>query len=259
MKIPAIKNVNISRFVDTRFHKCTCALAACAAGLACKAGLSTKENNNTSEILKNNFIAEQNILSPAEIQKISGEGIHENKTITVFTGSSGVGKDTLLRKFLAEHPEYKLSVSYTTRPIRPNEQNGVDYYFITEKEFQEGIDNGEFLEWADFSGNKYGTKKQSIENSLEKTNNLILKLDTTGALNVKKLYPQAVLIFIAPPSLEELETRLRGRNTESEEAIQKRLSVVKKEMELSKQFNYTIVNDTVDSAIKQLEKILIKN
>ncbi|MBR6127915.1 guanylate kinase [bacterium] len=183
--------------------------------------------------------------------------INPNNKIYILSGSSGVGKDTILKTFLSKHPEFKLSVSHTTRPIRPGEVNGVDYYFVKDEDFYHGMENGEFLEWAIFSGNYYGTKKDSLKYMLEKTDNVILKLDTKGALKVKKLIPEAVLIFVAPPSLEELEARLRGRNTESEEAIQKRLSAIKTEMKNAEKFDYKIVNDTIDNAVESLENILV--
>ncbi len=178
------------------------------------------------------------------------------KKLFVISGSSGVGKGTVIKEFLKKHPDFKLSVSCTTRSKREGEVNGVNYFFLTQKEFKKCIDNGEFLEWAEFSGNHYGTKKDFVESSLKNGENLILEIDTKGALNVKKLMPEAVLIFIAPPSLEELESRLRGRHTETEEAIQKRLASIKLELENSKHFDYEIINDTVDNAVNKLEEII---
>ncbi len=179
------------------------------------------------------------------------------KKLFVISGSSGVGKGTVIKEFLKKHPDFKLSVSCTTRGKRDGEVHGVNYFFLTPEEFQNCIKNNEFLEWAEFSGNYYGTKKSFVEQCLENGDNIILEIDTKGALNVKKLMPDAVLIFIMPPSFEELEKRLRGRHTETEEAIQKRLASIKLEMENSKQFEHEVVNDTVDNAVKQLERILI--
>ena len=158
----------------------------------------------------------------------------------VISGSSGVGKGTVIKEFLKKHPDFKLSVSCTTRGMRQGEVHGENYFFLTQEEFKNCIQNDEFLEWAEFSGNHYGTKKSFV-----------------GALNVKKIMPEAVLIFIAPPSLEELEARLRGRHTETEEAIQKRLASIKLEIENSKKFDYQVVNDTVENAVLNLEKILL--
>ena len=175
----------------------------------------------------------------------------------VISGSSGVGKGTVIKEFLAKHPDFKLSISCTTRKKRDGEVDGKSYYFISQEEFDKCIKNDEFLEWAEFSGNRYGTKKNYVEDCLKKGQNLILEIDTKGALNVKKLMPEAHLIFILPPSMKELEARLRGRHTETEDAIQKRLASIKLEIENSKYFDYKVINDTVENAIYQLEKIIL--
>ena len=123
----------------------------------------------------------------------------------VISGSSGVGKGTLIKKFLENHPEFKLSVSCTTRNPREGEVHGKNYFFLTREEFQACIERNEFLEWAEFSGNIYGTQKAYVEEKLNAGKNMILEIDTKGALNVKKIMPEATLIFILPPSFEELE------------------------------------------------------
>ena len=176
----------------------------------------------------------------------------------VISGSSGVGKGTVIKEFLNKHPDFKLSISCTTRSKREGEVDGVNYFFLSQEEFKNCIDNNEFLEWAEFSGNHYGTKKAFVEKCLSRGENLILEIDTKGALNVKKIMPEAHLIFIAPPSIEELEARLRGRHTETEEAIQKRLASIKSEIENSKHYDFIVVNDTVENAVKQIEKITDK-
>ena len=175
----------------------------------------------------------------------------------VISGSSGVGKGTVIKEFLNKHPEFRLSISCTTRGKREGEVHGVNYFFLNPNEFKECISNDEFLEWAEFSGNHYGTKKAFVQDCLNNGENLILEIDTKGALNVKKIMPEAELIFIAPPSVEELEARLRGRHTETEEAIKKRLASIKLEIENSKHFDYKVVNDTVENAVKELEKIML--
>lgn len=180
------------------------------------------------------------------------------KKLFVISGSSGVGKGTIIKKFLEKNPEFKLSVSCTTRQKREGEVHGVNYYYLTREDFMNAVENGDFLEWAEFSGNCYGTNKKFVEQCLENDENLLLEIDTKGALQVKDKMENAVLIFILPPSLEELERRLRGRGTESEEAIQKRLATVESEIENSKQFKYTVVNDVVDRAVEEIENI-IKN
>lgn len=179
------------------------------------------------------------------------------KKLFVISGSSGVGKGTVIKEFLRKHPDFRLSISCTTRGKREGEEHGVNYFFLTQEEFKNCIANNEFLEWAEFSGNHYGTKKAFVEECLNNGENLILEIDTKGALNVKSIMPEAELIFIAPPSVEELEARLRGRHTETEEAIQKRLASIKLEMENSKKFDHKVVNDTVENAVKQLEDIMI--
>ena len=157
---------------------------------------------------------------------------------------------------MRRHPDFRLSISCTTRGKREGEEHGVNYFFLTQDEFKNCIANDEFLEWAEFSGNHYGTKKAFVEECLNNGENLILEIDTKGALNVKSIMPEAELIFIAPPSIKELEARLRGRHTESEEAIHKRLASIKLEIENSKHFDYKVANDTVDNAVRELEKVL---
>lgn len=177
----------------------------------------------------------------------------------VISGSSGVGKGTVLKEFLNRNPEYKLSVSCTTRKPREGEIHGKNYFFLSNEEFESCVQRGEFLEWAEFSGNRYGTQRAYVEEKLAQGRNLILELDTQGALNVKKIMPDATLIFILPPSFEELEARLRGRNTETEEAIQKRLASTKWEIENSKHFDYKVINDSIKNAVNRLEKIICYN
>ena len=175
----------------------------------------------------------------------------------VISGSSGVGKGTVIKEFLNKHSDFKLSVSCTTRQPREGEVHGKNYFFLSREEFLKRVENNEFLEWAEFSGNIYGTQKAYVEEKLALGKNMILEIDTKGALNVKKIMPEAILIFILPPSFEELEARLRGRHTETEEAIQKRLESTKLEMENSKQFDYRVVNDCIENAVKSLEEIML--
>lgn len=174
----------------------------------------------------------------------------------VISGSSGVGKGTVIKGFLARNSELSLSISYTTREKREGEVEGVNYFFVSKEDFMRGVRNDEFLEWAEFSGNCYGTKKSFVQKSFNKGKDLILEIETQGALQIKKKMPEAVLIFIEPPSYQDLEMRLRNRNTESEEAIQKRLDFVKMEMQNSQMYDYKIVNDRLEDAIIELEKII---
>lgn len=181
---------------------------------------------------------------------------NSNKKLYVISGSSGVGKGTIIKRLLANHTDIKLSVSCTTRSPRPQEVDGINYFFISKDEFQDLIKNDEFIEWAEFSENLYGTKKSFIEETLKNGDNVLLEIDTQGALQIKEKMPDSILIFIAPPSYEELVSRLRGRHTESEEAIEKRLKFVDFEKENSKKFDYIIINDEIDNAVRQIEEII---
>lgn len=180
----------------------------------------------------------------------------ERNKLFVISGSSGVGKSTVIRGFLEENQEFVFSVSCTTRPMREGEKDGVNYFYVSKDEFKNSIKNDEFLEWAEFSDNFYGTKREFVQNCFKQNKNLILDIDTQGALQVKQKMPDAVLIFIAPPSYQDLEYRLRSRNTESEEAIAKRLDFVKLEIENSKYYDYIVVNDELHHAISELERII---
>lgn len=180
-----------------------------------------------------------------------------NKKLFVISGSSGVGKGTVLRGFLEKNSNFMLSVSCTTRAPRPGEIDGINYFFLTKEEFKNCIENDKFLEWAEFAGNFYGTKQKFIRQCLDEGKDIILEIDTQGALQVKKRMPEAVLIFICPPSYEELEHRLRGRKTEDEATIQKRLEAVKMELERAEKFDYQVVNDNLNDAILKLEEIII--
>lgn len=173
----------------------------------------------------------------------------------IIAGCSGVGKGTLLKMFLNKNPQIKLSISATTRKPRTGEIDGENYFFISKEEFLKSVENNEFLEWAEFSGNYYGTKKSFVEKTLNKGTDIILEIEVKGANQVKEKMPDAITIFIMPPSVETLETRLRGRKTEDEETIQKRLHEAKREIEAGKNFDYKIINDNLEDAISSLQKI----
>lgn len=174
----------------------------------------------------------------------------------VISGCSGVGKGTLLKVFLEKNPQIELSISATTRKPRPGEVDGVNYFFLTKEEFETAVKNNEFLEWAEFNGNFYGTKEAYVEKKLNEGKNVILEIETRGAFQIKEKKPDVVLIFILPPSLDELEHRLRGRNTEDEAAIQNRLHEAYRELECSKKYDYCIVNDDLNQAVKELEEVI---
>ncbi len=182
----------------------------------------------------------------------------ENKKgkLFVITGPSGVGKGTILDKFFKLNKnDIVYSVSMTTRAPRPNEVHGVNYFYVSKEEFQKAVQNNEFLEWTEYSGNYYGTNRKFVEDLLNEGKNVLLEIETQGAQTVMKNFPDCVTIFFTPPSMEELEARLRGRHTEDEDAIQKRLHEVKKELSLVEKFQYNILNDEVDTAFSKLQAV----
>lgn len=168
--------------------------------------------------------------------------------LVLFSGPSGVGKDTVLDVILNKDRTLQRSISLTTRDIRENEVDGRDYYFITADDFNKMIDNGEVLEFAQYGKNLYGTPKAPVDKWLSEGKTVILKIEVQGAAKIKQIYPDSVAIFLSPPSMNELENRLRSRGTEDEEDIQKRLEIAKNEMEKSVDYDYIVINDNLDSA-----------
>ena len=182
----------------------------------------------------------------------------EGKLI-VISGPSGAGKDTVVSKYLEKHPEDGLSISMTSRTIRSGEKDGVNYYFKTKEEFEKAILDGDLLEYAMYNGNYYGTPKSEVEKRIKKGINVILVIEVVGAMNVKKMMgDKCSLIFIMPPSMEELRNRLLNRGTDSLESIEGRLDIAKKEIKESKKYDYKVVNDDLEKAVSELEDI-IKN
>lgn len=173
----------------------------------------------------------------------------------VITGPSGVGKGTILEKFFKDNKNVIYSISQTTRKPRPNEINGVNYFFVSDEEFKKSVENGELLEWAQYSDNFYGTRKDFVLKTLEKGADVLLEIETVGAKKIMQQFPDCVTIFVMPPNLDELEKRLRGRHTEDEDHIQKRLKAVKEEIESAESYKYTIVNDEVQTAIEKLQAV----
>lgn len=176
--------------------------------------------------------------------------------LVLFSGPSGVGKDTVLDIVLNKDKSLQRSVSLTTRDIRENEVDGKDYYFITKDKFNNMIENGEVLEFAQYGKNFYGTPKAPVDKWLSEGKTVILKIEVQGAQQIKKLYPDAVGIFVLPPSMTELENRLRSRGTENEEDILKRLEIAENEVEMSKDYDYTVINDDLDSASNDVIAII---
>ena len=175
----------------------------------------------------------------------------------VISGASGVGKSTVLAKVMASRPDLSFSVSATTRSPRPGEVEGVSYFFITKEQFLEMIEQDAFVEYDVHMDNYYGTPKAQLEDKLQK-GSVILDIEPNGAFNVRRETEDAVLIFIAPPSTEELEHRLRSRGDTSEEQIQIRQARVAWEMEQSKHYDYVVVNDRVDACAEEMLKIIAR-
>jgi guanylate kinase len=174
----------------------------------------------------------------------------------VISGPSGAGKGTVVRGLLEKRPDMVLSISATTRPTRPGERNGIDYLFIPRSEFTAMRERGRFLEWAEVYGNFYGTPREPIEQALATGRDVIAELDIQGAQSVKRAKPDAVLIFIEPPSFEDLVLRLRGRGTDDPETISKRVRAAYEEVKNKGQYDYIVVNDRVEDAVDQLVRIL---
>ena len=177
-------------------------------------------------------------------------------SLTVITGPSGVGKGSLVNKLLEKHSDIWLSISATTRQPRSGEKNGEQYFFMDREEFMELVEEGGFIEWAEFAGNLYGTPIKQLREKLEKGITVVLEIELEGARQVQKKFPGAFRVFIAPPSLAELEKRIKGRGTDSEEAISKRLSRAKEEMKAQNEFDGIIINNQLSTALIELESII---
>ncbi|MEM9266224.1 MAG: guanylate kinase [Cyanobacteria bacterium P01_F01_bin.13] len=184
--------------------------------------------------------------TPATVSQSQGQ-------LLVFTGPSGVGKGTLLRQLLKRHPDIQLSISATTRQPRPGEQHGKHYYFVTRSEFEAMVQAGQLLEWAEFAGNLYGTPRKPLDTMVAQGHVVILEIELEGARQVRNTLPTARQIFVLPPSLEELETRIRKRGQDSDAAISKRLGRAQVEIAAAAEFDIQIVNDNLERALNDLE------
>ena len=180
--------------------------------------------------------------------------------LIVMSGPSGVGKGTVRDKFMNDTElNLAFSISMTSRNKREKETDGVDYYFVTRERFEEAIKNGELLEWTEFVGNYYGTPLAYVEKLRNEGKNVLLEIEVEGARNVKEKCPDAIMIFITPPSMEELERRIRGRRTEPEEIVQQRLAKAAKEMQMLGQYKYVVCNDDADEAAEIISVIIRHN
>ena len=179
--------------------------------------------------------------------------------LVVVSGPSGAGKDTVVRGVLDKDSGISLAVSATTRSVRGTEQDGVDYYFLTEEEFLRKIENDEFIEHAQYGSNYYGTLKSDVQMRIADGKIVVLVIEVQGAENIRKMYPQSHSVFIMPPSVEVLENRLRNRKTETEEAIQKRLAIAKGEIAKSVDYDFVVINDDLSVAVDNLHNIIKEN
>lgn len=177
-------------------------------------------------------------------------------TLFIVTAPSGAGKTTLVRELLACDPRVQLSISYTTRAPRPGEQDGREYHFVDTQTFRTLRDRGEFLEWAEVHGNYYATSKVWLKEQIAAGRDTLLEIDWQGAQQVRKAFTDAVGVFILPPSLEELERRLRGRNTDSEDVIQRRVLAARGEMRHVGEFDYVIINNELQVAVEDLVAVV---
>ncbi|MDY0816468.1 guanylate kinase [Kitasatospora purpeofusca] len=180
----------------------------------------------------------------------------ERPRLTVLSGPSGVGKSTVVAHMRKQHPEVWLSVSATTRHPRPGEQHGVQYHFVDNDEFDKLVANGELLEWAVFAGNRYGTPRAAVQEKLERGEPVLLEIDLQGARQVRESMPEAQLVFLAPPSWDELVRRLTGRGTESQDVIERRLEAAKIELAAEPEFDTTLVNTSVEQVATELLALL---
>jgi len=183
---------------------------------------------------------------------MAAEQRQEQGQLIVLTGPSGVGKGTLVELLLSRHPQWFLSISATTRSPRAGEEDGQSYYFLGKEQFQRWIEEGKLLEWAEYAGNYYGTPRQPVEDQIAQGKTVLLEIEVVGARQIQQTFPAARRIFILPPSVEVLETRLRGRGSDSETAIAKRLAQAQRELQAAGEFDYQLVNDDLDQALDRL-------
>ena len=174
----------------------------------------------------------------------------------VISAPSGAGKTTLSKRLLQSSRSFIFSVSFTTRPPRKNEIEGVDYYFVSATEFQKMVEDQKFVEWAEVHGQSYGTSADLLNKAIETEKDVVLEVDVKGGTQIKKNYPQAVLIFLLPPSWQELEKRLKSRRTEPHERLKERIKQAKKEIKYAPYYDYLIINDDINRALDNLTAII---
>ncbi|MCR5238209.1 MAG: guanylate kinase [Lachnospiraceae bacterium] len=181
----------------------------------------------------------------------TGRGI-----LTVVSGFAGSGKGTVMKKLVSEHDNYALSISATSRAPRPGEEEGVSYFFKTREQFEEMIKADALLEYAEYVGNYYGTPKDFVFNKMDEGRDVILEIELQGAMQIKKKYPDTLLIFLTPPSAQELYDRLKGRGTETDEVIAKRMKRASEEVQSVKDYDYLVINDNIDDCTARVHDII---
>jgi guanylate kinase len=187
------------------------------------------------------------------MQRLQGQ---RRGLLIVISGPSGVGKGTIVKELLKLQPDLQLSVSVTTRAPRPGEQDAISYYFRTADEFQRMVEAGELLEYAQFGSNFYGTPRRFVEEKLASGHDVVLEIDIKGAIQVKERIPNGVYVFVLPPTMEELEQRLVKRQTEAAEAMRMRLQIANDEMNYLPLYDYQLVNDELDLAVRKVQAII---
>ena len=181
----------------------------------------------------------------------AGRGI-----LTIVSGFAGSGKGTIMKKLISEHRNYALSVSATSRSPRPGEEEGVSYFFKTREQFEEMIKQDALLEYAEYVGNYYGTPKEFVFNKMDEGKDVILEIELQGAMQIKKKYPDTLLIFLTPPDADELYKRLRGRGTETDEVIAKRMKRAAEEAQSIKDYDYLVINDNINDCTERVHQII---
>lgn len=176
--------------------------------------------------------------------------------LVVISGFSGAGKGTLVKKLLENYDNYALSISMTTRKSREGEENGVHYFFVDHEKFENTIKEDGLLEYASYCGNYYGTPKAYVEEMISKGKDVILEIEVQGALQIKKKYPNSLLLFVTPPSAQNLYDRLKGRNTETEEQIHKRITRAVEEADWIDKYDFLVINDSLDECVKNLNDMI---
>lgn len=184
---------------------------------------------------------------------------NERGNLIVISGPSGCGKDTIVNEYLKKHDNAWISVSCTSREKRPGDEEGKTYYFLSSEEFEDKIYAGDFLEYAKYNDNYYGTPREHIAEKLANGIDVFLVIEVQGALNIKRLIPEAICIFILPPSMKELKRRLINRKTENKEKIISRFKTAYQEINKVKDYNYVVINDEIEEAIKKIESIIVSS